>query len=378
VLRVNEDLPQRGDIEKKVILHVITSLYHGGAQRIMQTIAFSNRHLFEHVVVSLSMNGVIADELKESGITVFSINGKGFIGFIRIIRSLYLIIGRYRPSAVQTWMYHSDLIGGLVAKLLGVKKIIWSIHHDDPHKVSSATKVVAKICAMLSTYIPSHIVVCSSSALISHRSFGYSNEQLMIIDNGIDIGKFKFNSVRENNGQREFVVGHIARWHSIKGHELFVKAIGNVFHRHSNIRLVFIGTNIDSNNDKLMGLLKEARINEVSSLLGERDDIPELLAGMDLYVQSSMSESFSLTLVEAMASGVPSISTMTGIAMDLDDRLCIKVKVGDDDALSAAIEQAIEMPHVERVEMSEKARNMVLDRFDEKNMIDKYSDLYAK
>lgn len=87
---------------------------------------------------------------------------------------------------MQTWMYHADLIGGLIGRLAGIKPICWAIHHAnlDRDKNSRLTVLIAKICARLSRYVPDRIVPCSQRGRLAHESIGYDTRKFMWIPNG--------------------------------------------------------------------------------------------------------------------------------------------------------------------------------------------------
>mgnify|MGYP000249801848 CR=1 FL=1 len=111
------------------ILHVISGLGAGGAEGVLfrlLTADFSNRH----AVVSLTSSGIYGDKLRLQGIQVFELRMNRIQGLFMAIPRLVMIVRAVDPDAVQTWMYHADLIGGVVAKLLGVPRIFWGIRRS--------------------------------------------------------------------------------------------------------------------------------------------------------------------------------------------------------------------------------------------------------
>ncbi len=362
------------------VVHIITNLRQEGAQRILQYVVTSSRVENRHIVVSLTnaaKDCTIGEILEQHDIEVIYLTGTTRLSIIRKLFALFQVIQRYKPDIVQTWMYHADLIGGIAAKILGTPKIIWSVHHDNPNTTKLSTKLVATVCSWISGIVPSIIVNCSRSALQAHVTFGYKKEKMCLIENGICLEKFSLASERSYQKSDFYIIGHIARWHPIKGHETFINAASIVFQKMPNLKFMMIGTGIDDKNTELKSLLNKAGISEVTSLLGEQQDIPQLLTNMDVYVQSSFSESFSLTLVEAIAMGVPSVSTRTGIAMDIDDSLCKKVDVNDQQALAEAILGLLHMTSEAKEAIVSGARKAVVERFDQRVMVDKYQRLYS-
>ena len=102
---------------------------------------------------------------------------------------LISIIRESKPSVVQTWMYHADLLGGIAAKLAGVKRIIWGVRHStlDKGNAKRSTIYVAWLLAKLSYFIPDKIVCCARKALEVHSDLGYDKSKLILIPNGYDL-----------------------------------------------------------------------------------------------------------------------------------------------------------------------------------------------
>ena len=95
-------------------------------------------------------------------------------------------IKKFKPNIVHTWMYHSDLIGGLAAKLSGVKKIIWSVRACDGYRENKIYNINYKENMWYYIkVIPNIILFNSKSAIKLHRKLGYSNSNLIYIPNDL-------------------------------------------------------------------------------------------------------------------------------------------------------------------------------------------------
>ena len=109
------------------ICHVITSLESGGAEATLYNLCRVSRHHVQHVVICLQSNGKYGPLLLENGITVETLDmSRGKFSF-RSFFKLCKTIKKHKPDAVQTWMYHADFLGGLAARIVGVKNIFWGI-----------------------------------------------------------------------------------------------------------------------------------------------------------------------------------------------------------------------------------------------------------
>ena len=113
----------------KKIVHIIMSLNIGGAELMLKRLVLHShqKEQFEHIIITLTDLGAMGPELQNEGITVHTLGMKSISTVPLIFLKLQRLLKKIQPDVVQTWMYHSDLLGGLAAKSLGVKKIIWGI-----------------------------------------------------------------------------------------------------------------------------------------------------------------------------------------------------------------------------------------------------------
>ena len=151
-----------------------------------------NRHRFSPHVISLTTKGEIGARIEALGIPVEALGMRSGhfnpIKFLRLVHRLHEL----NPDAVHTWMYHADLLGGVAARLAGVRTVGWAIRHSNlssSHNKRS-TLWVMKACSLLSHQIPRKILCCSRVAMDIHISAGYDKEKIVVIPNGFDISRF--------------------------------------------------------------------------------------------------------------------------------------------------------------------------------------------
>jgi len=360
---------------KKInIFHIITSLEHGGAQLIATKLILNENKYFNHTVFVLINRGPYKEILKNKGIKVYSSKSSNFLFILFKVFKCYV---QNRPDIVQTWMYHADFVGLILTTFFKKHKLIWSLHHSCPKENKFLTRVVITVCRFFSNSAPAHIVACSSISSLNHINYGYSAKNMMIIDNGVNFQNFTNLSEKKYIFNAKIVVGHIARWHPIKGHKFFIKMASNLYKDNKNFRFVLVGSGIEWKNKELVKLIEEYGLGSVVKLLGEQQDISKILNSLDIYVSTSISESFSLTLVEAIACKVLSISSDTGIARDaLSNDLCI-VKTKSSSELVSAVKSLIELPSEDIIRIVDDSYKIISEKFDERLMLDNYNNLYS-
>ena len=159
------------------IIHIITGLGDGGAESNLYKLCRHDK-TNQHIVISLSRAGKYGPLLEKNNIKVFCLNFT-LTNFFFSFTKLILIIKKNKPNLIQTWMYHADLLGGVVAKILSIKKIFWNIRNTDLQINESkiTTILIRKLLAILSNYIPSHIISCSYKATSVHVKMGYQKKK---------------------------------------------------------------------------------------------------------------------------------------------------------------------------------------------------------
>ena len=363
------------------IIHIITGLDVGGAETALFRLLSNNRQ--DACVVSLTTCGKIGDEIRAAGYSVYFLNLNPFNLPIVFFR-LYKMIKEYNPSIVHTWLYHSDLIGGISAKLAGVKYIIWSIRTTNLRQGSYVTSVIRYFCSKLSFYIPDKIVVVAEKAKKKHIDLGYKSSKMTVIPNGFEIAKFdvslnKVASFKKEIGlaDDELVVGCVGRLSQVKGQDVFVKATKIVLKVFPRVRFLLIGRGLDYSNHEFIDVLKKhSNINNFI-LLGERSDIPTCLKSMDLFCLPSRSEGFPNSLGEAMLAGIPCVSTDAGDASTLGGKDVPIVKVGNHEDLANKLVKVLKKSQLEREKIGRRLRQRIIDEYSLDKMACQYQDLYS-
>jgi glycosyltransferase involved in cell wall biosynthesis len=362
------------------VFHIITSLGKGGAEKSLVRLLESDRSA-EHIVVSLKSDDHYAQTLRSIGTTVYFLNFSGLRNSLNSFFLLVSLIKKNRPNVVQTWMYHSDLIGGIATLFSGRPALVWNVRNTvlDPAHTKLSTIAVAKLCALVSFWLPDSIIFCAHTSLNYHRALGYRNSQMTVVPNGFDMTPFNLASgtFREKLGlQKTFVLGMAGRFDPYKDHKGLLHALAKLKHSESAFKCLLVGDGIDESNLVINQLIGELGLSAEIILLGHTNDIPQFMKSLDLYVMSSISEAFPNVLAEAMASGVPCVSTDAGDAREILGDCGILVPHSDPSALAAGIEHMMKLKPEVRRELGEKSKRRIEQNYRIESTVQSYLDVY--
>jgi glycosyltransferase involved in cell wall biosynthesis len=370
------------------ITHVIDGLEVGGAEKMLASLlAGSNRQRFRSSVISLTTIGPVGDEVTQLGIPVRALNLRPRLTDAPRTARLVGWLRTERPDVVQTWLYESDLVGGLASRMADRSTpVVWGIHQGDldPERCKRRRIWAARACATLSYRVPTSIVCCSQVAAEIHKGMGYDGDRMLVIPNAVDVERFVPNpSVRLpfrqelGVGDDTMLVGVIARFDPQKDHHGFIAAAGMLCQSHPDVHFVLCGKGVTHENRELVGWCESEGISERCHLLGLRHDMTRLTASLDLMVSpAAYGEAFPMVLLEAMACGVPCVATDVGDSSILVGDSGVLVPPGDPVALKDAMVRLLTMRVDERQSRGRSARERVKDAYSLPAVVGRYEDLY--
>lgn len=372
------------------ILHVITGLKRSGAENVLLRLVKS-LDFFSHTVISLTTQTPddLTDEFKRAGIVIVHLNMKSnpFLSLTNAAQ-LFKIIRKINPDILQTWMYHADIIGGIIGKLAGVKTVLWNIRNGT--LLTLKGQLIARFAAKISYFIPTAIISCSKNAINYHIHLGYryegfkrryAYENFKHIPNGIDCDVFQINQYLREHFKKMYIpsnakcVGFIARWHAQKDIPTFIKACSLVAQQQENVRFVMIGHQLDENNPDLMRHIQNSPgLFEKMILLGARNNIPALMNGLDiLCMTSSFGEGFPNVIGEAMACGVNCVATDVGDAAEIIQDMGYVAPIGDAQKIADGILELLKKP-----KEPELLRQHILENYSLEKMTADYAAFYSQ
>ena len=375
---------------KRVVLHLITGLRTGGAEGMLcQLLSAMDRRQWEPVVVSLTDGSRPEAWLREQGIPVYNLGmPPGKMPPPAVVIKLIRLVRRIKPDLIHGWMYHANLAAELAALFLSPRvPVLWSIHHSigSLPAEKKMTAGMIRLGARLSR-LPDKIVYASQVSRAQHVSLGYDDRKGCLIPNGVNPDHFAPSlpvreAVRQELGfsAPDLVIGSLARYHPMKDHQNFLRAAALLCSRPEgeDARFLLAGTRIDAGNADLQLLIGELGIGDRVHLLGERADTARLLTAMDLFtVSSSHGEALPMVLLEAMACGVPCVTTDVGdAALAVGDTGRV-VAPRDPEALAAAWSELIGAGSATRSALGSMARQKIINNYTLTVCAGIYEELY--
>lgn len=384
-MAARQDMSQRASGADLIrVLHVITGLDVGGAERaLVRFVTASQREEVQHVVVSLKGPGRLARDLQEAGIPVVALElnrlKKMIPGLIRFRR----ILGSVSPEIVQTWMYHADVIGGIVAWLSGHRRILWGLQMSDLSEGDKlSTRVLVRLGALLSKHLPARILACAEEARRVHVRMGYPDGKISVVPYGFVPGRRNeeaAKSFRDAHGipDGNVVIGRAARFHPMKDYENLAKVIESVILRRREVTFVLCGEGVTTDNPRFGELLN--RYPAHIRLLGRVDDMDSFYSAIDIACSSSAyGEGLPNVIGEAMAIGIPVVTTDVGDSAVLVGDTGMVVAPRDPEGLAGAIIRMIDLGEEERTHLGSRARTQIQEHFTLSRMVDAYHDVYRQ
>lgn len=370
------------------VAHVITGLGAGGTPVMLHKVLAAQREsLIDSCVIGLIQDGPIGDKIRSLGISVVSLGMRPGVPDPRALWRLASELKRFQPDLIQSWLYHSDLMSSLVARWVGSPPVVWNLRHAtlDPQHDSRSTLYTAKACAWLSHRSPARILVNTMSGQTVHAEYGYDRSKMQVVPNGFDLDRYR-PSVSARASLRQSLslapetplIGLVARFSELKGQKLFVEAMTRVAAQVPDAHFVLCGTNITSQNSTLTEWIASSGQAERFHLLGERMDVEQVHAALDLEVSASVSEAFSNSIGEALCCGVPCVVTDVGDSAWLVDDAGWVVPAHDPAAMAQACLQILNSSAVQRTALSQRARQRMEQNFDIAVIARQYEEIWRE
>ncbi len=351
---------------KKCLL-LIPRMGNGGAERVMATIANNLCDKNEvHIVTMTDAESFYAldERVRITGLGQ-NVNRKNkitllwsmAIGGIKTFFSLNAMIKKERPDVVLSFLQSANMMA-ILLKMLGGKFRLVVSERCDPSERGFGNRFFEKYF-----YRVADITVCQSKKVMEFFKAKH-REKMVVIPNPIAASAIP----ERFEGKRRHTVVGVGRLSEQKNFEMLIRAFSKLPEKFSDYTLEIYGGG--PLEDKLQHLIDEIQLSDRAKLMGIKKNIMHSISDVALYVMSSNYEGFPNALAEAMATGIPVISTdfSTGVAKDIvKEENGVVIPVGDEEALVKAMEKMLSED--EKWESMSMENRKLLDTLSEKNVI---------
>ncbi len=362
-----------------VVAHVVHSLDVGGLENGVVNLVNTAGLRFRHVIVCMTTAGPLRDRL-DPGVEVVTVGkrpGQDLAAVVRLIRLLRAV----RPAIVHSRNWAAlDAVPS--ARLAGVRVIVHGEHGREATDPEGRSERRNRIRRLIHPLVSQFVTVSRDLERWLIEDVRLPDRKVTAIPNGVDVTRFGCpdrRAARRSLGLPDdsLVLGTVGRLDPVKDQAGLLRAFADLLPAHPEAWLIVAGNGPCREN--LHGLAASLRISERVRFLGERPDVPVVLAAMNLFVLPSIAEGMSNTLLEAMASGLPVVATRVGgnpelIEEGVNGRL---VPAQDSGALTAAIAGYLDDPHL-RALHGKASRERVASSFSLERMTEAYVNLYGR
>lgn len=353
---------------RKKISIIVPSLCVGGVENMVaQLSANLDKNKFDLLLIVLGpeVQTPIKSYLDNYNVNIVYLNKKEGINY-RVILHVYRLLNKFKPEIVHTHLHAFAYAFPWI--LLHNVKMLHTVHSTPKYELSKKGKKLISILYRFNKAIP----IAISKKIESDMKMLYKFHSIETIYNPVDISRFHIE--RNCDSQKSVTFINIGRLTKPKNQKLLLKSFALVLKQMPNARLKIAGDGELKN--ELIDLSKELGIQDSVEFLGNIKEIEIELAKSDIFVLSSDYEGLPLAVLEAMASGLPIISTNVGGVPDIVTDNGILVETHNEFQLAEAmIELGCDREKMKI--MGEKSYNNV-QLYDIKNITKEYERLYFK
>lgn len=371
--------------EKPLIAHVLYRLDTGGMEQVAISVINHTNKRYRHAVIALAGVGAMRDRITDPAVPCISLDkkpGKDWGCYFRLWKALR----RLKPDMVQTYNI-GTLDVAPVARLAGVRRIVHAEHGRDVADPDGTNRRYRAMRRWLQPFIARYVAVSADLETWLRESVGIAPGKIACIPNGIDIGRYA-----EAAGSCELrpllgafappgtiVVVNVGRLDPVKDQAGLIVAFKLLTDSSpamaARLRLVIVGEGICRKT--LETHIARLGLRDRVCLLGDRKDVPGVLAECNVFALSSVAEGIPLTLLEAMAAGLPVVATRVGGVGEVvvDGVTGTLVEPSDSAALAQALRGYVEDESL-RHQHGEAGRERVEQHFSLHAMLAGYTSLY--
>ncbi len=354
------------------ILHLTETAGPGGAEQLMVRLVDRLRTDYEHRV-GLIRDGWLAGEMRKRGIPVLLFQNRLSYD-VKLLSSLVTAIKREGIDLIHSHEFLMNSYGAMASILTGVP-LLATVHgrnyYGDRLRRRMMYRGVSRRACM--------IAVCEATKEYLVEHVGVARGQVRVVYNGVEVDEspaMKAKGVHDSS-YRSPTIATVGRLTPVKGHSHLLLAVRDLVQTWRHLRVLIVG------KGKLEGVLKQEVVDlglsENVIFTGHLEDVTGIWNLVDAFILPSLSEGMPLSLLEAMAAGVPPVATRVGGVVEAieDGKTGLLVPPGDSQALAGSIRRLLE-DRTLADEIGKSARQAVAGRFSLPRMVQAYREIYAE
>jgi len=298
-------------------LHIIDTTGPGGAETVFLDLASETKRHGHSCFAIIRGPGWVEDQLKKRGISYRIVDSKGSFNF-RFVWVLVKEIRKHRVNIIQSHLFGSSIYAALASLITGVR-LVSTVHgmvdiSDRERflklKVWVLNKGVARLIAVTDQI---------SAKLANYK--GIDSSKLSTVYNGIDVDRYASVALSSapSSECQETRVGCLGNIREPKNYGLALDTVAEIKKKGISVELCIAGQGSDAQQAPLRTKIKELGIEGNVKLLGFVSDTPAFLSSLDVFLMTSSSEGHPLALTQAMANGLPIVSTPSGVQEIVDN-----------------------------------------------------------
>lgn len=292
------------------VVQIMPEFNLAGAERMCQALSLELKNEIEVIVVSLySINTEITELMENNGIKVIYLDKKPGLDLLTI-KKLYMLFKEIKPDVIHTHRYVMQYAIP-AAFLAGVKRMVHTVHSMADKEVPKLQQKLHYLFFKYFRVIPVSISPVVQQSIINR--YKLESDKVPIIYNGIDLKTIYDKLDYERNEVFTFL--HVGRFTVAKNHFEMIKAFQKLHEEHTDTRLLLVGVGELFNDVK--EYIKQNNLSDSVIQLGLKNDVISLYKLADVFILPSVYEGMPMTIIEAMATGMPIIATNVGGIPDM-------------------------------------------------------------
>ncbi len=372
---------------RPLVAHVVYRFSTGGLENgVVNLINRLPADQWRHAIVALTdIDAGFAARIRRPDVQLVALRkppGQGFMQFPKLHR----IFRELRPDIV-----HTRNLGALEAQVpawaAGVRGRVHGEHGRDVDDVDGSNRRHILMRRVYGRFVQRHIALGNELAAYLRGPVGVPESQVTVIYNGVDHQRFSPLRQRQLIPGCPFtdpalwLVGTVGRMQTVKAQPLLAEAfVSALQHRpglRDTLRLVMVGEG--SLRAECLAVLRRGGVDHLAWLPGARDDVPEVMRGLDCFVLPSLAEGVSNSILEAMACGLPVLATRVGASAELliEGQTGMLVPARDVPALAAGLLH-LASERAEAQSMGRAGRQRIEQHFSLPAMVAAYQSIYER